>query len=122
MSKVKQIKNKVSDNTTYKSNPSLEIQGVIESFIKLPLRSIEIVTTLSIPALKVFCYISFNLPVGQDRIYLDMNHCATWGGYTNPTSLYKGIAELLEKCVIYRHVGHKSLYFINVNFVYKQAA
>lgn len=122
------IKNTVSDYLTFNSNPSSTTSKESTLYIKEPYyvqlqpKLIWALSAFSVPALKLFCYILMELPFNQDIIYIDMKKYAATCGYNSTVGVYKGLAELLENQVIYRHVGHKSIYFVNVNLFLKSAA
>jgi hypothetical protein len=73
---------------------------------------------LSIPALKVFCFILLNLERNQEEISIDTKENMEEIGYTTRTPIYTGIIELLEKEFIFRKTGSYPVYFINRNKFY----
>ena len=94
-------------------------RGVVDNrkYIKLFIEDIDLVKDLSTSGLKVFCYIMKNIGIKKDNLVIVLEDCMEYTGYTSRVNVYNGIANLLEKGIIYRKEGSSS-YFINVNVFY----
>lgn len=114
----KRVLKGVSQYDTYQKNPSAS--GVCDedlSYKKLYNEAIPVVSGFGIPALKVWCHILKVLEPGRDDIAIVMKECVKECGYTSSVNVYKGLAELLAKRVIFRKRGHKSIYYINIKHI-----
>ena len=76
------------------------------------------ISNFSSPGLKVWCFIVSSLQPRENEVFLSMEECKTYTGYTSDVAIYRGIIELLDKGFIYRKLGSNSSFFINVNMFF----
>jgi len=87
-------------------------------YTKLFNEALPSIKDLTVPGLKVWCYILANLKPNKDYVLIKEKSCMAYCGYDGKSNYYKGLANLLEKNIIYRMTGSESVYFINVNFIF----
>lgn len=83
-----------------------------EKFAKLYLSQLSSLWNLSKPAIKVFTYILSVLPPKSDKFYFDISECSKYTGYSAKSSIFTGLAELIEAKIIARTKNHYK-YYIN---------
>jgi len=96
-----------------------EINKVIDTreYRKVFVNELVTLKDLSSSGIKILCYILKYLKVKKDDITISISECMEFTGYKSKVNVYNGLAELLEKQIIFRKVGIGS-YYINVNTFY----
>jgi len=82
---------------------------------KLYVGTLDKIKKLSVPGLRLFCYILTDLPRCSDEVYIDPRKAREYCGYSSQTQFYAGLINLLENDIVVRKVGVHPQYFINVN-------
>lgn len=86
-------------------------------YTKVYSNSIDSISDLTVPALKLLCYIMKYLKPNKDMIKLKADNCNKYCGYKTKVSFYKGLEELLDKKFIYRTEDEHE-FWINVNYFF----
>lgn len=68
--------------------------------------------------LKVWCFIVASLKPREDEVFIEIEDCKLYTGYTSDMAIYRGIIELLDKKFLFRKTGSNSSFFINVNMFF----
>jgi hypothetical protein len=87
------------------------------TFTKVYTNSLSTISDLTVPGLKLLCYIMKNLKPGKDCIKLRADMCNKYCGYKTKLSYYKGLEELLEKNLIFRTEDEYE-FWININYFF----
>ena len=96
-----------------------EVNKVVDSreYRKIFVSELVTLKDLNSSGIKVLCYILKHLRIKKDDITISISECMEFTGYKSKVNVYNGLAELLEKQIIFRKVGIGS-YYINVNTFY----
>lgn len=89
-----------------------------KEYRKIYIEALDYIKLLSIPGLKLFCYILVVVKAKKDFVTLEREKIMEYCGYKAKSSYYDAILDLLEHKIIFRRVGAENLFFINVNFIF----
>ncbi len=90
-----------------------------EEFIKIYVKSMDIVFDLKIPSREVLIYIlKFCIVKDSDMIYLSHEHCMEKCNYRSKGAIYRGLTELLKKNIIHKVEGDEHRFFINPKYIF----
>lgn len=83
-----------------------------EQFTKLYLSNFQKFFNLTTPAIRLFGYIIENIAPNKDMFFIDYDEACTYTQYRSKTSIYRGLAELVEAEIIARG-RYENHFFIN---------
>lgn len=101
----------------YESRKAEQGEKDIREYRKLYVEELDTIKELTTAGLKVLCYVLKNIGVEKDSLVIHLQDCMEFTGYKSKVNVYGGIADLLERQILYRKVG-VSNYFININCFY----
>lgn len=83
-----------------------------EPFIKIFKESVKMMFGLSTTSMKVFWYITTNVPVNSEVVHVSREECMEFCTFKTPKSYYDGITELLDRELIAK-TDKDDYYYIN---------
>lgn len=107
---------------TFVLKPAIKIKGSFMkdhfAYRKLFKNNLDKVKNLTIPGLRLFCYILDALDKNIDEIRINVDEARSFCNFRSPTQYYAGIADLLEREFIVRKSDDRMLFYINVNIFF----
>jgi hypothetical protein len=96
---------------------SLTTVADTRTFIKVYQQSVVTLKDMTNVAIKLYCYILFNLKPNKDQIRITYNSTKEFCGFGNKMSFYNGLEQLLDGNFIFK-TEDTGFFWINVNLFF----
>lgn len=85
--------------------------------IKLFADSAKVLSSLTMPGIKMFFYVVSELHKGEEKVYISPRGALEFTGYRANKDVYKGLVELIELQVLAKST-ESLMYFVNPNILF----